>query len=37
MNGYRFRFYVDGFNVYHAVLKTCPQYLFRGQRPCARH
>lgn len=28
MNGYRFRFYVDGFNVYHAVLKTCPQYLW---------
>jgi len=27
MTGYRYRFYIDGFNVYNAILEHCPQYL----------
>jgi uncharacterized LabA/DUF88 family protein len=28
MAGYRYRFYIDGFNVYNAILDRCPQYLW---------
>ena len=28
MTGYRYRFYIDGFNVYNAILEHCPQYLW---------
>jgi uncharacterized LabA/DUF88 family protein len=28
MAGFRYRFYVDGFNVYNAILDHCPQYLW---------
>jgi uncharacterized LabA/DUF88 family protein len=28
MAGYRYRFYIDGFNVYNAILDHCPQYLW---------
>jgi uncharacterized LabA/DUF88 family protein len=28
MAGFRYRFYIDGFNVYNAILDHCPQYLW---------
>jgi len=28
VGGYRYRFYIDGFNVYNAILEHCPQYLW---------
>jgi len=28
MAGFRYRFYIDGFNAYNAILDHCPQYLW---------